>query len=270
MNDVAEELDASAVEKHRIPAIDRMMEVLGILERRLDGATIRELVDALGLPRTTIYRLLNSLQLHDMVRRSAEGSYTLGPRLLALAARVVADGQNYDLASLAMPHLERLSEETGEGSKVSVLDAGGTLVLAAVNGKREYALTVVPGQRLPTHAGAAGKVLLAYLPQADLDAFLAGPLVSYTGRTLTNPKSLARELAKVRRQGWAQDRGEYSPSISAFAAPIPDRAGRVIAALSVPFLTGADPARMERIRVAVVAAAGAIAADLPAPPRIRA
>jgi DNA-binding IclR family transcriptional regulator len=260
-----ENAEAAVLEKHRIPAIDRMMDVLGHLERRPGGATIRDLVDMLGLPRTTVYRVLNSLQSHEMVRRSPDGVYTLGRRLLALAARVVTTGQDYDLASLAMPHLERLSEELGESSKISVFDNDGALVIAAVQGKREFALTVVPGQRLPLHAGAASKILLAHLPAAELKDLIRAPLAGYTGHTITDAKRLTRDLAEIRSKGWAADKGEYAVSVHAFAAPIPDRTGKTIAALSVPFLAGADTQRMERIRAAVIAAAGAIAADLPAP-----
>lgn len=258
---------ASALTKHRIPVIDRMMDLLAALERRANGATIRELTALLDLPRTTVYRILNTLQLHDMVRRSAEGDYRLGPRLLMLASRAVVDIHGFDLATVARPHLERLSGATGEASKVSVLDGGTVLVCATIEGKREYALTVVPGQRLPLHAGAASKTLLAHMPQEEIDRVLGAPLARHTGLTITDAKRLSRELARVRRQGWAEDKGEYSPSVRAFAAPILDRAGKVIAALSVPFLAGSAPGHVERIRVSVIATAGAIAADLPAPRR---
>jgi DNA-binding IclR family transcriptional regulator len=251
--------------RHRIPVIDRMMEVLSLLERRAHGVTIRELVERLDLPRTTVYRILNTLQRHAMVRRSSDGDYLLGPRLLALAARALADAGGYDLAALAHPHLERLSARTGEGCKLSVLDDGAVLVCAAVEGKREYALTVVPGQRLPLHAGAAGKVLLAHLPAHDLDALLSQPLARYTSRTITDPRRLASELARIRRRGWAEDTGEYSLSVCAIAAPIHDRAGRVAAALSMPFLAGSTASHVKQIRVAVIATAVAIAGDLPAP-----
>jgi len=70
------------------------------------------------------------------------------------------------------------------------------------------------------------------------------------------------ELAKIRRQGWAQDKGEYTPSIQAFAAPISDRAGKVVAALSVPFLAGAVPEHMEAVRLAAISSASAISGDL--------
>lgn len=252
--------------RHRIPVIDRMMDVLALLEKRNNGASIRDLVDHLGLPRTTVYRILNTLHYHDVVRRTSEGAYRLGPRLLALAARTLPDAHDYDLAALSRPHLEALAEKTGEGCKVSILDGNAILVVAAVQGTREYALTVVPGQHQPLHAGAASKMLIAHVPKDELDALLGeGDLIRYTAKTITDRKRLAAELARIRREGWSEDRGEYSPSILAYAAPIRDRSGKVVAALSVPFLLGSSPEHMEVIRVAVIAVAGAIAADLPPP-----
>jgi DNA-binding IclR family transcriptional regulator len=260
-----EKVKADPVDRHRITAIDRAMDVLGFLERRANGASIRDLVAALALPRTSVYRILNSLGTHGMVRRSGEGGYALGPRLLALAARVAAMGQEHDIAALAAPHLEGLARALGEACKVSVLDGGGVLVLAAVQGSRQFALSVVPGQRLPLHAGAASKVLMASLSAKDLERALEAPLAAYTSRTVADRRRLRAELAKVRRQGFAADRGEYAPSVHAFAAPIRDRDGRVVAALSVPYLAGAEASRADEIRIAVINAAGAIAAEIPAP-----
>ena len=259
-----EKAKPSPVDRHRITAIDRAMEVLGNLERRTSGASIRDLVAALALPRTSVYRILNSLETHGMVRRSGEGSYRLGPRLLALAARAAAEGQPYDIAALAAPHLERVARELGEGCKVSALDAEGVLVLAATQGSREFALSVMPGQRLPLHAGAASKVLMASLPADDLERALEAQLTAYTSRTIVDQRRLRAELAKVRRQGFAADKGEYAPSVHAFAAPIRDPNGKVVAALSIPYLAGAEAPRAEEIRLAVINAAEAIAADIPA------
>ena len=175
MSEIAE---PSAGPSHHVPVIDRMMEMLFVLEQRPDGATIRDLVEALGVPRTTVYRILNTLERHDVVRRSGEGRYRLGPRLLRLAARSIGDSSSYDLAAIAAPFLKSLSAETGEGSKISVVDGEGLLVVAAASGAREYALTVIPGQRLPLHAGAAGKTLLAHLPKDELDRRLSRELPS--------------------------------------------------------------------------------------------
>lgn len=261
--EMTEALTNDALARHRIPVIDRMMDVLAMLERRASGATIRDLVHQLALPRTTVYRILNTLQFHDMVRRTANGGYRLGPRLMALASRAVSDTHDYDLAAIAQPHLDRLAADTGEGCKVSILDGDGIVVVAAANGKREYALTVVPGQRLPIHAGAASKILFATLPKTELASRLGNEFERFTPKTLADSKKLAVELARVRRQGWAHDKGEYSQSIHAFAAPIADRNGRVVAALSLPFLAGAKPLHVEKLRLAAIAAARSIEADLP-------
>ena len=143
---------SSALTRHRIPVIDRMLDVLFLMEKREIGVSIRELVDTLKLPRTSLYRILNTLEHRQMVRRNREGQYRLGPRLAALAAHVVPD---IDLPAIAAPHLRRFVNETGDACKLSVVDGDEVLVIAAADGKREYALSVAPGQRLPLHAGAA-------------------------------------------------------------------------------------------------------------------
>ncbi len=250
--------------KHTIPVIDRMMDVLGQLERQAEGVTIRELTKRLSLPRTTVYRILNTLQQHDVVRRDDGGGYHLGHRLLSMASQVSTKMHEIDLAAIGQPFLDRLASEVGEGIKLSVIDDQGIMVLAAAAGRREYALTVVPGQRMPIHAGAAGKLLLAHLSPDRQAHWLATPLVAFTPRTITDPKRLKSEMAKIRRLGWAQDKGESAPSIQAYAAPVFSKDGRMVAALSIPFLAGTTPHRMEEIRIAAIDAARAMSAAIPA------
>jgi DNA-binding IclR family transcriptional regulator len=249
--------------RHTIPVIDRMMDVLSELAHRDSGLTIRELTETLRLPRTTIYRILNSLQQHSMVRRDDGGAYHLGRRLLSLASHVASRASEFDLAAIVQPFLDRLAADLGEGVKLSVIDQEGILVLAVAQGRREYALTVAPGQRMPIHAGAASKLLLAHLPSEEMDYWLSRPLIAYTGKTITDPKRLRAELAKVRRLGWAQDKGENAPSINAFAAPVFTSTGKTAAALSVPFLAGAEASRMEDIRMAAIDMAKAISRAMP-------
>jgi DNA-binding IclR family transcriptional regulator len=252
-----------ATHNHRVPVIDKMMDILVQLERRDNGVTIRELVTQLKLPRTTIYRVLNTLQIHDMVRRDDAGAYYLGRRLLGFAAHVSTGRHDFDLAAVSLPYLENLADELGEGVKLSVIDDAGILVVAAVQGRKEFALSVAPGQRMPIHAGAASKILLAYLPEDRLTEWLSKPLVGYTSKSITDPKRLATELTRIKRLGWAQDKGENAPSIQAYAAPVFARDGEMIAAVSVPFLAGTEASRMEEIRLAVIQAAKAMTQGMP-------
>ncbi|WP_244464791.1 IclR family transcriptional regulator [Martelella endophytica] len=258
---------SAAMEKNRIPAIDRMMDVLAYLERKPSGASMRELVEVLHLPRTTVYRLLNSLHAYGIVRHLPDGSYVLGTRLISLAARVLPSAADIDIVLLATPHMERLSETTGEGCKLSILTDDGIVVIAASSGSRRHALAGVPGQRFPLHTGAASKVLLASLTKSELDAILPEALARYTARTITSVKNLRSELTRIRRQGWAWDEGEFSTGVNAFAAPVPDRNGKTIAALSLPYLADETNAgRLDMLRAATISTAGAIAADLPSVP----
>jgi DNA-binding IclR family transcriptional regulator len=255
-------MDAAA-SQHTIPAIDRMMGVLSALEQQADGATITALTTVLALPRSTIYRILNTLEAHAIVERDSSGCYRLGRRLRTLAARVPASAASFDLAALAQPFLDHVAISAGHSVKLSVLENGEVLVLAAAQGRRPYALGVTAGQRMPVNAGAAGKLLFAFESpekQADL---LSRPLAGFTSRTVKEPRRLKAEAARIRRQDWAQDRGESAPGIYAYAAPIRDLSGRVIAALSIPFLHGTESDEVEDIRLAVINTADEISKALP-------
>lgn len=253
--------DAVTKEKNLVPVIERMLDILEILERSTDGTGIRQLCQDLAMPRSTVYRILNTLELRDVVRRSPNGNFMLGPRLLTLASNVLS-GPMAELGNIGKPRLEALSRSTREASKLSVRDADKVLVIAVASGAGEYSLSVKPGHMLPLHAGAASKVLLAHLPPTDVDRLLAAPLARFTEQTLTDPAELRQELDLIRRQGWAYDRGEFSIGVFAVAAPVLDRQGKVAAAASIPFLSTQDAARVDKLRVAVIEAATGISEAL--------
>jgi DNA-binding IclR family transcriptional regulator len=245
--------------QHRVPVIDRMMDVLSRLENAQDRPTVRELAAACGVPRTTVYRILNTLEAHHLVVRSAaDGGYALGPRLVALAARVPQAGAWLGLAGALQPVLDRLAVETGETVKLSVLDGGEALCVAVAQGPAPLALRAKPGTRYPLHAGAASKVLMAAMPAAARNATIALGLTRYCPRTITDERTLKAELARVRRLGWAEDVGEHSASVRAVAAPVRHPSGAVLAAISIAFLADRDPAARESYRKAVCRAAGGI------------
>ena len=191
-----------------------MMEVLGAIERsagRADHPRDHRGAGAaahLGLPHPQ-----HAAAARDGAARRAR---RLSPR--AAPARRSRRGWRRAAATStsrrsASRILDRLAAELGEGIKLSVLDADGVLVLAVAQGRRDYALTVAPGQRTPIHAGAASKLLLAALPAGGEQDRLAGARRSSPIPRARSPsgKRLRRELARIRRQGWAQDRGENAP-----------------------------------------------------------
>ena len=236
-----------------------MMDVLGQLERTRGRLTVSDLTTSCAVPRTTVYRILNTLEAHRMVVRSgSEGGYQLGSRLLALAARVPHGSEWQRLAESVQPWLQRLAAETGETTKLSVLDDSAALCVAVAPGPSTVALAAMIGGRHPLHAGAASKVLLAAMARPTRDAFLAKALPRFTARTITDARALSRELARVRRLGWAEDTGEHNLSVRAVAAPVRDGDGAVVAALSLAYLADRPAAVREAFRDAVCRTAATI------------
>jgi DNA-binding IclR family transcriptional regulator len=256
---VSEDEEASP---HRNPAVERMMAMLSELEKVPAGLTLKGLAERAGVTRSTVYRILNSLEAHGMVRQVDGARFVLGPRLLSLASGVIAPPIGRVVAERAKPHLDRLAATLGESSKVSVYDRGSVLVVAAVSGSKPYALHAAVGQHLPIHAGAGSKVLLANLPKDEVERILAGDLKRFTDLTFVEPDALRAELERVRTRGWSRDGGEFAVSVNAYGAPIIDPSGAVVAAISVPFLAGRDADYEERVRIVAVTTAIAIGGDL--------
>ncbi len=254
---------AEAQAKHRVPAIDRMMEILSALELMENGAAIPDLVAMLEIPQTTVYRILNSLAAYDMVRRDGGGRFQLGTRLLGLASHVTRNPHSRDLVSTAQKYMDRLTAELGESIKLSVADGDKVLVIASARGRREYALGITVGQRLPLHIGAAGKLLLSYYPENLQERVLRGPLERQTEATFCDPDLLRAELRRIRARGYATDVGEGMLNVKAFAVPILDSTGNALGGLSVPFLAQSRRGDEDQIIAALLRTAREIERELP-------
>ncbi len=250
---------AEAQAKHRVHAIDRMMEILVALESMENGATIPDLVAMLDIPQTTIYRTLNTLAAYDLVRRDSRGYYQLGTRLLGFASHVTRDR---NLVLVAQRHMDRLTAELGESVKLSVADDDHVLVVATARGRREYALGISVGQRLQLHAGASGKLLLSYYPPEKQERILSGPLERLTDKTICDPGELRDELRLIRSRGYSTDMSEGMAGVKAYAVPILDATGDVIGTLSVPFLTQSRGGDEDQIIAALLRTAREIEREL--------
>lgn len=255
-------MSASTISDHRIPAVERALQALDLLCAGGEAPTIRDLAARLGVPRTTVYRILNTLEAHGVARRDAAGRYLPGARLLAYARAV----PRADLATLAMPALEALAAEVRATAKLSVLDGDAALVAAVAPGPGAYSVVTQVGRRFPLHAGAASKVLAAHLPDAGRDALLAAPLPRVTSRTITDPKRLAAVLARVRREGVATDHAEYVEGVHAMAAPVFGPDGGCAAAISLAHLPAEPPERLAAFEAALRRAASRLSREIGAPP----
>jgi DNA-binding IclR family transcriptional regulator len=210
-------------------AVLRAIELLKAFPPDSPERSLPELAEAVGLNRTTTYRLLSALQSEGMVER--EGArYRLGPEIVALGARASGTGQ---LRAAARTEMAALADATGETVSIEVLVGRDVLILDEVSGR--YVVGTVPsvGTRWPAHATSTGKVLLAFATAETLTEFLSAPRARLTPRTIVDTIAFGRELVRVQERGYAVTREELEAGFVAAAVPVHGPSGAVVASLSV-------------------------------------
>jgi DNA-binding IclR family transcriptional regulator len=223
-----------------VQTLDRAVQLLEAVATS-GRATLADLVQTTGLARPTAHRLAVALEKQGLLARDDDGRFRLGSRLVAWGAAAARD---FPLADAARPVLAQLVDETGESAQLYVRDADRRVCVAAHERSSGLRDTVPLGAVLPLNAGSGAKVLLAWAD--DADRFDVDPSV----------------LAGVRQKGWAESVAEREPGVASVSAPVRDRDGRVVAAISVsgPIdRMGRRPGR--RLADAVLAAAARLSAS---------
>lgn len=214
----------------RLQSLERGLTVMRSFTTYRPALTISEVAERTGLTRATARRVL--LTLVDLGYVQATGrDFALSRSVLELVKPFAAQQDPWDFAK---PYLEALTERTGESASIAVLDGTEILYVARSQTRRLMTLNVTVGSRLPAHATSKGRVLLAFLPEAELEAYFDRTAIArYTDRTVIDEGELREILAEVRRQGWAVVDQQLEEGLSSVAAPLTDQNGRAVAALSV-------------------------------------
>jgi len=213
-----------------VQSLARGLAVIRAFSASSPQLTLSDVARATGLTRAAARRFL--LTLADLGYVRSDGRlFSLTPRVLELGYAYLS---SLSLPEVAAPHLERLAAEVHESASVAVLDGEDVVYVARVATARIMRVSISIGTRFPAYCTSMGRVLLAALPPADLDAYLdrAG-LRRLTSRTITTPDRLREELGQVREQGWAMVDQELEEGLRSIAAPIRDRGGAVVAAANV-------------------------------------
>jgi DNA-binding IclR family transcriptional regulator len=215
-------------------SLERGLDILEMIEAESGDIGVRELARRLGLSPTIVQRLVSSLAVRGYIEKNLETSrYRLGHRSMILGA---SGERGVDYAATARRELDRLAHEHHLNGFVAVLRGGRAIYLLAVQAESPVAIRVSLGSEMPLHSTAAGKVLLASLDDGEARKLVGrAKLAAITPHTITDPAALIASLAKVRRQGYATVVEENIPGVLSVGAPITDRGGNVVAALSVAF-----------------------------------
>jgi len=248
----------------QVVTVRAVTRALAILEsfagERLQS--LAEVTRATGLDKGTTRRLLMTMMGSGfIVQDPATQKYGLGGVFRSLAANVA---EGFDLRAVCLPVLNALASEFQLTAFLSVYEETGAVCLERVHDMKGLEVRWWSvGGALPLNCGGAPKLLLAYQDPTEIDRAVAGPLPSLTGRSITDERKLRARLAEIRERGWEFAIDDVVAGLSALAAPVLDREGRAICAIS---LAGLTPQMQERGRPAhlkpLLAAAAAIAARL--------
>jgi IclR family transcriptional regulator, acetate operon repressor len=227
--------------------IDRAAQLLTLVLEAEEPRGLTELAGDAALPKSTASRLLGALERQGLVQqRGRRGSFEPGPVMLRFAHR----GQ---LVELAQPHLEVLSEASGETINLAVPSPLGVEHLAQVESRHFLGTGQWVGRRVPFHCTAVGKVLMAF-GGAD-----PGPLEPLTPATIVDPEALAGELERIRRDGCATAVDELEVGLASLAAPVGD--GMAALSISGPTLR-LDAQHMAELQPTLIHEATALGRDM--------
>jgi IclR family pca regulon transcriptional regulator len=213
-----------------VEALARGLDVIRAFTPDATRLTVSDVATKTGLARPTARRLLITLEQLGYAR-SHDGAYSLTPQTLELGTAYVS---MLGMWEVARPMMERLVDHTGESSSIAQLDGSDIVYTARVPVPKIISLAVQIGTRFPAVATSMGKVLLAHLDSDRLDAVLAIPSRSpVLPHRVSSRGQLDRELASIRKRGWALSDEQLARGVRSVAAPIHTATGQVIAAVNV-------------------------------------
>ncbi len=247
--------------RDHVQSLERGLAVLTAFSNEHRRMSLSQVAERTGLTRATARRLL--LTLVRLGYACTNGKmFELTPKVLNLGYAYLS---SLDLASYAQGPMEALVERARESSSAAVLDRAEIVYVARVPTTRIMAISLGLGSRLPAYATSMGRMLLAHLPDDQLDAILTnGEMSALTERTITEPDRLRGELTRVRRQGWALVDQELEEGLRSIAAPIRNDENRVVAAVNLSTHAGRVTRRCleETLLPMLLESAEAISANL--------
>lgn len=224
----------------QVQSLSRALSLLEAIGRSHDGLTLTELAQTVGLPPSTVHRLLTTLQQARFVRFDLLTSlWQIGVQAFVVGN---AFARSRDVLMMARPRMRRLMEESGETANLYVIDEGEAVCMGQVECRQMMRSIARPGGRVKMHCSGAGKAMLAWLPEREVGRILERHgLPRVAEKTLTTPKALKADLAQVRARGYALDDEEQAVGLRCVAAAILDEHGLPLASISASGPTARIP-----------------------------
>ena len=244
---------APGQERYVIPNLRNACRILKLLGSSEDGLKVADIARRLRIPITTTLRIMTTLHLEALVRKSGT-HYELGPVLIQLGNASLA---GTEIRSTALPVLERLTAKVAETSHLAIPCDNRSLIVAVQDSPHPLRADSRPGFLAALYCSSTGKTFLAFLHYDRFDELIgSAPLPKRTAHTLTTVPELRREIEATRKRGFSLDDEEFNAGVRCLAAPVHGSDGSVTAAIGVTAATVRFPReRIPEMAVAVRAAA---------------
>lgn len=239
----------------------RAVSILKLFSLAEPTLSLQAISSRLHLSPATAHRVIQTMEEEELLSRVAGTDvYRLGPLLPMLATRAMA---HYPIRRIAAPYLRRLAYDYEHTMVLMRYEDGYVVYLDSVEGTRPLILMLRPGSRIPAHCVASGRATLAVLDTKEIEAYMARGLEPCTSRSIVEPKALLRELAAIRKRGYAVDDGDWVEGMRASAAAILNPDGYPIASITaLGFASELSMARAHEVGKALQAAALEVSAEL--------
>jgi DNA-binding IclR family transcriptional regulator len=213
-------------------SVSRLFQIIEFMASSSDWVSVRTMARDLHISAASAYRALDSLKAIGYVRQDPHDSrYQLSLKIAWVSAQVL---ENVQLRQIARPFLQDLTSTTNETTHLAVLDGTEFVYIDKVDNTQAMRMRSRVGQRGQLHCTAAGKSMLAFLPESELLPILKRlKFQPVTKNTITVPKKFQEQLAQIRQDGYALDDEENEVGIRCIGSPIYDHAGRLSGAVSI-------------------------------------
>ncbi len=215
-----------------VKSVDRALNILEVVSQSKEPLGVTELSNKMDLNKSTVYRMLNTLQYRGYIAQDNENDkYTTGLKLFELGSLVINE---LDLRKATISYLEDLMKLTGETVHLGILDDGEVIYIEKVESSETIRMHSKIGKRVYAHNTSLGKILLAYSDEEVMENILNNKgLPKTTENTIIKQKKFKKHLQQVKEQGYAVDNEESEKGINCIAGPIFDHKGEITAAFSI-------------------------------------
>lgn len=220
---------------YSIEAVERAIDVLMAFTHAEPELTLGEIVDRTHLPKSTVFRLLATLRARHLCQLDpVTGRYALGYELLKMAD---IRARQINFRRLVLPAMQELRDVSNETVVLSVREGDDRVNIDYVESKDPLRRVPEPGRRAPLYSGAASKAFLAFMKDEAIEAYLDRTRLHRRGpNTITDRAALWKNLRQIRKDGYAESRGEQTPQGNALAAPIFDHTGAALCVISISYV----------------------------------